>query len=115
MPAATYNIKIEQGATFELTATYTDSAGAAIDITGYSARMQVRRTKNSSTTLLDLTSVSGITITGASGLLEIVASATLTAAITGTVGVYDLEIESAGGVVTRLLEGAVEISKEVTR
>ncbi len=43
-------------------------------------------------------------------------SATTTAALTAPFsGVYDLELVSAGGVVTRLLQGAATVSPEVTR
>ena len=42
MAAGIYDIIIEQGATFTLSATWKDSAGAAINLTSYSARMQVR-------------------------------------------------------------------------
>ncbi len=112
----TFNITINQGATFELTITWKDSAGTAINLTGYTARMQVRETYSSTSTIVSLTSGSGITLGGAAGTIAILISATTTAALTAPFsGVYDLELVSAGGVVTRLLQGAATVSPEVTR
>jgi hypothetical protein len=112
----TFNITINQGATFELTVTWKDSAGTAINLTGYSARMQVRETYSSTSSVVSLTNGSGITLGGSAGTIAIVISATTTAALTAPFsGVYDLELVSAGGVVTRLLQGAATVSPEVTR
>jgi hypothetical protein len=112
----TFNITINQGATFELTITWKDSAGTAIDLTGYTARMQVRETYSSTTPIVSLTNGAGITLGGAAGTIAIVISATTTAALAAPFsGVYDLEIVSAGGVVTRLVQGTATVSAEVTR
>lgn len=112
----TFNITINQGATFELTITWKDSAGTAINLTGYTARMQVRETYSSSSTVVSLTNGSGITLGGAAGTIAIVISATTTAALTAPFsGVYDLEIVSPAGVVTRLIQGTATVSAEVTR
>ncbi len=111
-----FDITINQGATFELTITYKDSAGTAINLTGYTARMQVRETYSSSSTVVSLTNGSGITLGGAAGTIAILISAATTEALTAPFsGVYDLEIVSGGGVVTRLLQGAATVSPEVTR
>jgi hypothetical protein len=112
----TFNITINQGATFELTITWKDSAGTAINLTGYTARMQVRETYSSTTPIVSLTNGAGITLGGAAGTIAIVISATTTAALAAPFsGVYDLEIVSAGGVVTRLVQGTATVSAEVTR
>jgi hypothetical protein len=42
-------------------------------------------------------------------------SATDTAALTAGRGVYDLELVSGSGIVTRLLQGVATISRNVTR
>lgn len=111
-----FDIEINQGATYELTVTWKDSAGTAINLTGYSARMQVRETYSSASTVVSLTNGSGITLGGAAGTIAILISATTTAALTAPFsGVYDLELVSAGGVVTRLLQGAATVTPEVTR
>ena len=111
-----FDITINQGATFELTITWKDSAGTAINLTGYTARMQVRETYSSTTPIVSLTNGAGITLGGAAGTIAIVISATTTAALAAPFsGVYDLEIVSAGGVVTRLVQGTATVSAEVTR
>ena len=42
MAAGKYNFTIEQGTTIRLELQYKDSSGSAIDLTGYSGRMQIR-------------------------------------------------------------------------
>ena len=116
MSAGSYDIYIEQGATLSLPIVWKDSSGTVINITGYTARMQVRQSVNSSTVLLSATTENGkLVIDGSLGKVTISLSAADTAAITWHTGVYDLELVSSGGVVTRLLEGAVVVSREVTR
>lgn len=111
-----YDLEIKQGATLSLTATWRDSTGTAVNLTGYTARMQVRSTYDAASTILSLTSGSGITLGGSAGTIAITASATTTAALTAPwSGVWDLELVSGGGEVTRLLEGAATVSPEVTR
>lgn len=109
--AGTYNFTIEQGADFTRTFTWKDSAGALINLTGYTARMKI---KTGATTIVSLTEVSGITLGGAAGTIVVAINAAATAAYTFSKAVYDLELVSGGGVVTRLLEGKVLLSREVT-
>ena len=116
MTAAVYNLYIEQGTTFSKTLTWKDSSGNPINLTGYTARMQFRRSAASADALYTASSTGGqITMGGALGTVAIVLPATDTAAFDFGCAVYDLEVESAGGIVTRLLEGGVEVSLEVTR
>ncbi len=111
-----FDITINQGETFQLTLTWKDAAGVVINNTGYTAAMQVRETYSSSSTVVSLTNGSGITLGGAAGTVAIVISAATTAALTAPFsGVYDLELVSGGGVVTRILQGAAIVTPEVTR
>ena len=112
-----YDLLIDQGATLNIVATWNDSSGAPINLTNYTARMSVRASYSSATTVLDLnTANSGIILGGALGTITIIATATTTTALTAPFsGVYDLELVSAGGVITRLLEGTATISPEVTK
>lgn len=114
--ASTYNILIDQGATYTLALSYKDSAGTAINLTGYTAAMQLRKTVSSATASLSLSSPSaGIVITGATGLINITISSAQTTGLLPDLYVYDLEITSGAGVVTRLIEGSAVVSAEVTR
>jgi len=124
MLAGIYNITCQQGSTFTRTITlnYPDPLSPPSDptylpwnLTGYTARMQVRRTIDSSTVLLNLTTGGGgITLGGSSGVIEIYISAANTATLASS-GVYDLEIISTTGVVDRILQGNFTLSQEVTR
>lgn len=115
MPAGLYNFLAEQGATLERVITYTDPDGVIINLTSYTALMQVRSTAASATVILELSTGSGITINGAAGTLTLFVDATTMAALTPGSFVYDLEITSPGSVVTRLIEGKFVIKAEVTR
>jgi hypothetical protein len=118
-PAGLHNFLCNQGATFTRTLTWTDSAKKARDLTGYTARMQVRSSVESSSVIVELTTVNGKitlgTTTDTKGQVTLLLSATTTAALTPGQYVYDLELVSAGGEVTRLLEGNFVVKAEVTR
>lgn len=113
MAAVNYDITIEQGATFTLSLLWKTSGGTPIDLTGYTARMQIRSSVSSTTILADLTSAAGITLGGVAGTIDVEIPATQTATMTKG-GVYDLELVN-GSVVTRFVYGNVSFSKEVTR
>ena len=106
---------IEVGANFTRTITWKDNAGSAINITGYTAKMMFRPWQSDGTVLITLTETSGLTLGGSAGTIGISILAAVTGAITVPSGVYDLELISPTGVVTRLLEGSVNFSPAVTR
>lgn len=111
-----YDFTIYQGATFSRVLTWRDENNDAINLSGYTARMQLRESTDAGDAFVSLTTENGgIALGGAAGTVTLTISAADTAAIGETAGVYDLELVSAGGVVTRLLEGEVLISREVTR
>lgn len=115
MSAGTYNIVCEQGATFTRVITWRDSNNNPINLTTYTARMQVRDHYSATTTALSLTTENGgITLGGALGTVTLLASATTTAALVPDEYVYDLELIN-GSTVTRLIEGTFVVSPEVTR
>jgi len=111
MAAGKYNFTLEQGATFSREITVQDS-GSAMNLTGYTPRMQMRSTHDSSTIALTFTATVS---NAAQGKISLSATDTLTSAIEEGIYVYDLEIESSGGTVTRLMEGNVTVTPEVTR
>lgn len=127
MLAGKYNITCQQGSTLSRTLEIeqpdleTDPTGNTYepyDLTGHSARMQVRRTIDSSAFLLELTTDNGgLTINPNPGIFNQIllhASASVTASVANS-GVYDLEIVSPAGIVDRILEGEFILSPEVTR
>jgi len=112
-PAGTYNIICDQGATLQRQITWKDSAGAPINLSTYSARMQVRPTTDSTTLTLELTTANGrLTLGGAAGTIDILVLASAMT-MTGEF-VYDLELVT-GTTVTRLLQGYFNVRPEVTR
>ncbi len=116
MAAGRHDFTLEQGATFDELITYKDANGTPVDLTGYVARMQIREKITDATPVVSLDTTSGITLGGTAGTIHLTIPATTTATINMPKGgVYDLEIESPTGVVTRLLEGKVKFSPEVTR
>lgn len=117
MAAAQYDLVIEQGSTYSQSVQWkTGSPAAAVNLTNYTARMQLRSSVTASTAALSLTTENGrISITANTGTVTLSISATDTAALTAGRYVYDLELVSSGGQVTRLMEGVVTVSAEVTR
>ena len=116
MAAATYNGVIDQGADWYINFTYEDSTGTPINLTGYTAALQLRSLPADSATALSLTSSSGITITAATGLIAVHATAAQTGAIDTGRYYYDLEITlTSSSVVTRIIQGQITVSAQVTR
>ena len=114
--AVAYNVVIDQGADWFLDVTYDNPNGTPVNITGYTAALQLRSLPTDSTAVLTLTTGSGITITGVTGLVAIHATALQTRAIDEGIYYYDLEITAPStGVVTRLIQGQADVSPEVTR
>lgn len=115
MIAGVYNIYCEQGATFERTFTITNPDGTVYDLTGFNARMHVRKDADSATTYVELTQDNGrIDIVPTFGEIRINLAADVTASLLKD-GVYDLEIFNGSGVVHRVVQGQFKVSKEVTR
>jgi hypothetical protein len=109
--AAFSEIVIEQGATFNTTINVEDTAGAAINLYGYTANSMMRKSYYS-TSATTITS----TVTGtANGEVTLTVSATNTAALTPGRYVYDVIITSPTSVVTRVVEGIVTVLPSVTR
>jgi hypothetical protein len=113
--AVQYIVEIDQGADWFFNVTYEQPAGTPVNITSYTAALQLRSLPESTTAVLSLATGSGITITGAAGLVAIRATAAQTGAIIAGDYYYDLEITSPQGVVTRLVQGQALVNPQVTR
>lgn len=115
-PAGKYQIVADQGATFSRVLTWKDSTNTAINLTGYTARMHIRQEYESTSIVLTLTTENGrISLGGAAGTVTLTIDATTMAAVTAKTYVYDLELVSGAGVVTRLVMGTFTVRREVTR
>lgn len=109
--AAFTEITIEQGATFSTTVNVEDAYYNPVDLTGYSASSQMRKSYYSS-------SASNITatVTGTSnGEITLSMTAANTASLTPGRYVYDLIIDDGANTVTRVVEGIATVLPSVTR
>ena len=111
-----YNITITQGDTLSRVLTWTDNAKTPRNLTGYTARMQVREVVTSQDFLLELTTEnSRIALGGALGTITLTVASSATAQILPGQYVYDLELVSGGGQKTTLLGGNFKVKAQVTR
>lgn len=118
MAAAKYNLNIEAGATFRQEIIWKDENGVPINLTGCTARMQIRKKITDTDPLISLTSPDNIIITPLEGKIELIIFDNQTETLSD--GVYDMEIVFpaiglARPEVRRLLLGSVFVSKNVTR
>jgi hypothetical protein len=128
MSAGRYSFTIEQGATLDFELAYKDSNNNPIDLTNYQGRMQIRPSVGSDIKYITLSSSldldgTGLNFSGSDGLnsptsgtIGIFISANSSSQLDFTEAVYDLELSTGSTypVVTRLLEGQVQLSKNVT-
>jgi len=126
MAAGRYSFTIEQGSTLNLELQYKDANGNPIDLTNYSGQMQIRPSITSPTVYITLSSSlqadgTGLNFSGSngttpptSGSIGVYISAASSSMLNFDTGVYDLEIAS-GSFVSRILEGQVKLSLNVTR
>jgi hypothetical protein len=116
MTAGIYNFTIDQGAQYTTQIIWADSSGNPIDLTGYTAAMQLREQAASpNPSALNLTSSNGgITITPLAGEMDILMTSAQTGALDPGFYVYDLEI-ALGSVVTRIIQGQITVSAQVTQ
>ena len=128
MAAGKYSFVIEQGSTVDFKIVYKDSSNNPVDLTGYSGKMMIRSNyadQNPVTYAILSSSLAadgtGLNFSGSngstpptSGSIGIYISAVSSSNFTFTTARYDLEITS-GSIVTRILEGQVSLSQEVTR
>ena len=116
MTAGIYNFTIDQGAQYTTQIIWADSSGNPIDLTGYTAAMQLRlQAASPNPSSLNLTSSNGgITITPVAGEMDILMTTAQTGALNAGFYVYDLEI-ALSGVVTRIIQGQITVSAQVTQ
>jgi len=112
---AEHDLYIVRGDTWQQDFIYESPADTPVDLTGYSARLQVRQARFSDSTLLALSSDDGDITLDDEGNIQLTATAAVTALLDFSTARYDLELTSAGGIVTTLLEGEVRLIKDVTR
>lgn len=107
---------INQGSTFNRAFTWKDENAVAINLTGFSAKMQFRFNVNSKVVLAELSTLNGkIVLGGVLGTIELIIPALETTNFNWTKAIYDLELQSSTGEVFRVISGNVVVSPEVTK
>lgn len=107
--AAKVNIVIDQGTTFNTTYTIHDVNDEPIDFTGYSASSQMRKSYSSSSYAQFVVGLSSI------GQVTLSMDAATTNDITAGRYVYDVEVENVSGIKSRIVEGIVTVTPQVSR
>lgn len=104
------NIVIDQGTDFATTVSLTNTAGSQLDLTGMSAASQVRKSFTSSNAVAFVTALANN-----NGTLTLSMNNATTSSMTAGRYVYDVELTDASGIKSRILEGMVTVTPEVTR
>ena len=110
--AAVANLSIDQGATFTSDITVKDITGNVFDLTGYTAVAKLAKGYSSTRTRTAMTTAFATDRT--TGVLTISLTADQTSALDPERYVYDVEITSSTGTVTRVLEGIITVRPEVS-
>lgn len=111
--AAKADILVDQGTTFNTLLNLTNDAGQPLDLTGSTVKAQIRKWYTS-TTSIDFTAV--IQTPNTNGIIELSLAANTTAAMSYGRYVYDvITTVTATGIVTRVVEGQLTVTPEVTQ
>jgi hypothetical protein len=111
-----YNITVTQGDTLSRVLTWTNNAKVPNNLTGYTAKMQVRSSADSTTVVLELSTVNGyIVLGGTAGTITLTVPAANMSIVNAGQYVYDLELVSGGGQKTTIVEGNFKVKAQVTR
>lgn len=107
---------IEQGATFEIPIVYKED-DIPFDLTGATVRSQFREKLNAAVPVLDLSTEpnEGLVVDGPAGKITMTIPAAQSAALKVYKGVWDMLITMPDGTFFRILQGAWELDRGVTR
>ncbi len=115
-PVQELDILLYRGDSFTHQLIWKDLTGTPIDLSDYSARMQVRRSLASSAFICEVTDLFNgqLVLGGKAGTIDIVLTPSETDIETEE-NVYDLEVTSPTGVVTTLVHGDFLVRQDITR
>jgi hypothetical protein len=107
---------IEQGTTWRCRwPVINPTTGAALNISAWSARAQVRKWAGADEVLHEWSTTAGNLTVGADGYLTITVTPAESTAWTWSEGRYDIELTDPTGEVVRIAAGPVMVSPEITR
>lgn len=104
------NLVIDQGSTFSADLNLTDENGDVLDLAGYTANSQIRKWYTSTSASAEFTT----DINVPEGIVTLSLTAEETGNLTAGRYVYDVEINN-GSTVSRIVEGIVTVTPQVTR
>jgi hypothetical protein len=104
------NLVIDQGSTFSTDLSLQDDYGDPMNLSGYTANSQIRKWYTSS----NASATFSTSINTSSGTITLDLSATQTSNLTSGRYVYDVEINN-GSTVSRIVEGIITVTPQVTR
>jgi hypothetical protein len=109
------NFEVDQNATFTFIVEYKDNNDIAINLTGSTAKLQVRDTKGGSKLAFTLTSPSGgITIDGVNGRITCKMTPTQTNKLFYPKSSYDLMVTDSNTNKIKIVEGFLTLNRSVT-
>lgn len=110
-----YDILVDQGATLNRALFLKTSAKRPVNIEDYVGRMHIRDYTDSSIIIRTLTTENGgLTVSGLAGRVDILLKPSDTDDLGAKDYVYDLELESDDGDVTRIVSGKLTVRAEIT-
>lgn len=109
--AVQLNLYVEQGATFQRSMFYTDTAGEPVDLAGFTALMQLRTSVDAASEALEVVPE----INALTGEISWEFTSTQTNSLTEPSYVYALELYGPDSLVIRFIEGTVTVSPRVVR
>ena len=104
------NLVVDQGSTFVNTLNLTDADDIPLDLTTYTASAQFRKHYTSSNSVSFTVGLGGNT-----GVITLSLSANVTANVSAGRYLYDVEITDSSNSVTRVVEGIVTVTPNITR
>lgn len=104
------NIVVDQGATFSTVLTITDENDVIFDLTGYTGAAQLRKHYTSS----NATNFT-VALDSSLGTVTLSLTANQTANLVAGRYVYDVEVTSSSNIISRVVEGIVTVTPNVTR
>jgi hypothetical protein len=111
-----YDLAIYQAATLtETLPQFVDSAGVAVDLTGYTARAQAREDFDSVTPFMDISTANGGIILNGTNAPKLYISDDDTITMDVCNGVWDIILTAPDGTVIRYAQGKACVKKAVTR
>lgn len=106
------DFSVDAGSTWMISMNWNNNDGTPIDLNGYIGRMYLKRNYNTPSAFEITTDNTRMTL--GNGTIAWTVTDEDTSTLSGQY-IYDIELESFLGTVTRLFQGSIKISPEVTK